>query len=883
MRDDELTPLMRQYRDIKHAYQEAIVFFRVGDFYEMFFEDAEEASAILNIALTSRDKQSPQPIPLCGVPHHAAQVYIAKLLQAGRTVALCEQMEDPQQAKGLVRREVVRVYTPGTLFDEELLDAKASNFLAALCVANPSHADTSHLGLAALDISTGEFFVSEYRGPHAWEHAMDELFKLAPQELLIPKDQDSVAQTVSSLPAGLKLARVVPQEPAWFSTESAQQVLSEHFQGRSLISPQLDDLPVSLQAAGAILHYIRQTQPTLDHRHIQTPVIRRHEQEMHLDGMTIRNLELLAPLSEGPKPDATLLAILDRTHTAMGGRLLRQWIVRPLIHRHPIELRLQAVSALVNNLEVRSSLQAICKRISDIERVGSRIAIGSATPRDLLNLRESLALLPSLATLLRSVSTPLFDHLLASWDDLADVRTVIETAISPDAPASVRDGGIIRDGYHPELDALRHIAREGMQWLTDLEARERARTGIESLKVKFNQVFGYYIEVTKPNLSRVPPYFIRKQTLANAERFTTEELKQLEDRITTAHTKVRWLEQDLFAHVLTNLRPQTPRLQAMAKCVAVVDVLASLADVAVSYQYVCPEIHEGGTIEIVAGRHPVVERTLLPERFIPNDTYLNFDDHRLLLLTGPNMAGKSTYLRQVGLIVLLAQIGSFVPADRARIGLVDRIFTRVGASDNLSAGQSTFMVEMLETARILHSATPRSLILLDEIGRGTSTYDGLSIAWSVAEFLHDRTKLGARTLFATHYHEMTALEELLEGIKNYTVLVKEDKGTILFLRKICRGKVNKSYGIHVATLAGLPSEVIIRAQEVLHQLEQGESSDRHSVHKDLFGSSHQQKPEHLNPVPHQILQDVKQMDLFSMTPLEAMNRLAELQRRLEED
>lgn len=874
MSDADLTPLMRQYREIKRAYRDAILFFRVGDFYEMFYEDAEEASRLLSIALTSRDKSSPSPVPLCGVPCHAATGYIAKLLKAGRTVALCDQVEDPKLAKGLVRREVVRLYTPGTLTDAELLAPREANFLAAVTAAAPH--DRLAVGMAALDLSTGEFWMMEFSGDRAAQELKDELARLEPREIIHPAALAEPIRTACALVGG---ARLCPRDPSVFDMREAERLLLEQFRVASLEGFGYKGMTLGVCSAGALLRYLHETRPTASLTHLRGLRVRHAGDSMHLDAATIRNLELVRPLAED-RPDTTLLAVLDRTVTAMGSRLLREWIVRPLVRTESIEARLDAVEELVQSLETRMAIRAALRAVQDIPRLTSRVSLGAASPRDLLALKHSVAVLPELRGRIVSCRASLLRELAAQWDNLADIHELIEKTILPDAPASTRDGGIIRDGYDATLDELRTIARDGKQWIARLEARERERTGIDSLKVRFNQVFGYYIEVTKPHLAKVPGDYTRKQTLANAERFITPELKELEDKVTGADVKQKALEQELFERIRAQAARETARLQAMGAALAVLDALAALAETAALNGYVRPEINDGGEILIEDGRHPVVERQNLPQGFVPNDTRLDLDANRLLILTGPNMAGKSTYLRQVALIVLMAQMGSFVPARSARIGLVDRIFTRVGASDNLAAGQSTFMVEMTETAQILNGATARSLILLDEIGRGTSTYDGLSIAWAVAEYIHDRRYLGARTLFATHYHEMTELANRHEGVKNYTVAVKEQNEDVLFLRKIVEGGADRSYGIHVARLAGLPPVVINRAKEVLAQLEQASSQHAQLSPQPLALSP--SPPDPTLPAPHPILEEVRQMDLFSMTPLEAMNRLAELQRKLDE-
>jgi len=878
MSDADASPLMRQHREIKRGYPEAILLFRVGDFYEMFHEDAQIASKLLSIALTSRDKSSANPIPLCGVPYHAAQGYIAKLLKAGRTVALCEQVEDPKLAKGLVRREVVRVYTPGTLIDTEFLSPGESHFLAAVAFSDdtvPSAKRQSVIGLACVDISTGEFWVTEFQGARAETQLMDELARLEPREILYP---DSPANAGSCL-TRLRGPRLCAQPVTSFNSKDAQQLLQTQFAVHSLDGFGCRGLSTGIGAAGAVLRYVRETQPTASLAHLRRIHVRWNGDAMHLDSATIRNLELVRPLDSAEhrsgQDQSTVLSVLDRTTTAMGSRLLRQWLVRPLLDCGAIHARLDAVGELKDLIQQRVSLRSALRNVQDMARLGSRITLGIAGPRELLAVKQSVGALPELQSHLRLFVASLLADVRESWDDCRDVHDAIEQAIKPDAPMTLRDGGVIREGYHAGVDELRKASAEGKNWIASLEAKERERTGIDSLKVRYNHVFGYYIEITKTHLPRIPPDYIRKQTLVNAERFMTPELKELEERVTGAEIKLLALEQELFEQLRKRVAHEVPRLHAMAQAVALLDVLACLAETAALYRYVKPLVDESSTILIQEGRHPVVEQLHSDLTFVPNDTTLDCEHTRLVILTGPNMAGKSTYLRQVALIVLLAQIGSFVPAAVARIGLVDRIFTRVGASDNLAAGQSTFMVEMIESAHILNSATARSLILLDEIGRGTSTYDGLSIAWAIAEHIQDRRHLGARTLFATHYHEMTQLEGLREGIKNYCVAVQERDGDVVFLRKIVAGGADRSYGIHVAKLAGLPTSVIERAQEVLAQLEQTDSTTQTPA------LPSEEKPTQASlPHAHPIVDEVRQIDLFSITPLDALNRLADLQRRV---
>lgn len=872
MGQSELKPLLKQYWDIKQHYPDTIVFFRVGDFYEMFYEDAKEAAALLNIALTTRDKNSLNPVPLCGVPYHAATNYLAKLLKAGKTVALCEQVEDPKSAKGLVRREVVRLYTPGTIFDDELLDAKAANFLAALSVQpDPAHSRCC-FGLASIDLSTGQFLIAEFSGQ---DSMLDELIRLGPQEVIIPDKTEGIA--LDRLLEPLRLPRVTEQPSTYFELNASQDLLRAHFEVDRVDMLGLSPTGPGVLAGGCILRYLKHTQPTLEHRHIQKPELLEPTREMHLDAMTMRNLELVEALHPDQK-HSTLLSVLDHTVTAMGSRLLRQWIVRPLIDNESIQLRLNAVSTFMENLKLRLHVRSCLQDLHDLERLSSRVVMGTATPRDVLRLKESLRILPQLFLLFDGIADPLVKSVLQRWDALPDVTALIEDSIDPNAPASIKDGPIFRDGVDPTIDELRNVTRNGVQWLTDLEQREREQSGIDSLKIKYNQVFGYYFEVTKANLSRVPEYFRRKQTLVNAERYTTEDLERIEAQLSGTKETLRRAEQERFQAMLQQMARHVFRIQKMARHVAQLDVLSNFAEVASRNRYVKPDMHDGGIILIKNGRHPVVEQFDLPEGFIPNDSYLDFDAHRLLLLTGPNMAGKSTFLRQTGLIVLMAHLGCFVPASEAKIGVIDRMFTRVGASDNLAFGLSTFMVEMLETATILRGATSRSLILLDEIGRGTSTYDGLSLAWAIAEHIQDRRILGARTLFATHYHEMTDLEKFREGVQNLTVAVKEEKDQVMFLRKIKPGKATRSYGIHVGKLAGLPSSLITRAEEVLAQLEQEASSENT---RNRIQQQDPEQPVSSSPQPHPLIEEIKQLELFSMTPLEALNRLADIQKRLD--
>ena len=881
MGETDLSPLMRQYRDIKQGYADAILFFRVGDFYEMFYEDAVEASGLLSIALTSRDKNSEQPVPLCGVPYHAATGYIAKLLKAGRTVALCEQVENPAAAKGLVRREVVRLYTPGTLIDSEFLLPSQANFLAAVATnRSPSeHHGVCAIGLAVIDVSTGSFVAEEFFGKQAIASCLDELVRVEPKELLF---SDAVTPNTRQWLNGIKGPRLNERPASWFRFHDARRFLLEHFKVHSLDGFGCGSLSLGIEAAAAVLRYLYESRPSSTFDHITSLKIRRPQDAMLLDAATVRNLELVRTIHDtdpAAEPrNATLLSVLDHTVTAMGTRLLRDWVLRPLVNCAAIQLRLDAVAELKEHHAVRVALRSCLRTVQDICRLSSRISLGVATPRDLLALCQSVSILPEVAGCLEGLEASLLKDVRSSWDLATDIYDLIEQALLSEAPISSRDGNLFKDGYHPDIDEFRKAGREGRGWIASLEAQERERTGIDSLKVRYNNIFGYYIEITKTHLSKVPVDFIRKQTLVNAERFTTAQLKELEERVIGAEAKLKALEHELFEGLRNRLARESTRLLTIAEHLALLDVLSALSEAAALKRYVRPIVDESGSITISDGRHPVIEQLDDSDGFVPNDTRLDLQGHRLVILTGPNMAGKSTYLRQVALITLLAQIGSFVPAKEARIGLVDRIFTRVGASDNLAAGQSTFMVEMTETAQILNCATRNSLILLDEIGRGTSTYDGLSIAWAVAEYIQDIGRLGARTLFATHYHEMTQLEALREGIRNYRVAVQERDGDVLFLRKIVAGGADRSYGIHVAKLAGLPPDVITRAQQVLLQLEQPTTvpASAEPVQEDFsFDPS--------APRSHPLLEEVRQLDIFSLTPLDALNKLADIQRRIEID
>lgn len=804
------TPLMRQYLEIKSDYQDAILFFRLGDFYEMFMEDAVLASRVLGITLTSRNKGEENSVPLCGIPYHSSQTYIAKLIGAGHKVAICEQVEDPKTAKGIVKREVVKVVTPGLVTDIDTLDPKQNNYLLAIIEGD------SRFGVAHVDITTGEFRVTEVDGIPQVE---SELGSLCPREILLV-DSEAGRQLGKQLANQLN-GIMCNHVPEWVcEADYAIDQLKTFFGVSGLQSFGCHDLAAAQTAAAAVLYYLQQTQKD-ELRHIRSLQTYHTQSFMLLDETTRRNLELTATLQDGKK-HGSLLGVLDRTVTAMGGRTLRHWIHYPLIDHQEIVHRQQAVGALVDESLVRMDLIEALDGVYDLERLNSKIAMASANAKDLLALRTSLEKLPCIDDLLSSFQTPYLKALRDQIDLLPELVSLLEEAIVDDPPFVLRDGGLIRDGYNADLDELRMISREGKGWIAALEQQERERTGIPTLKVKFNKVFGYFIEVTHRNLDRVPEDYQRKQTLTNAERFITPGLKEYEAKVLNADERMVELEYSLFQQVRLKASAEGPRVQRSADALAALDALLSLADLAHERNYVRPILDDSGVIKIDGGRHPVVERMPLKEAFVPNDVELDTDSNQLLIITGPNMAGKSTFMRQVALTTLMAQLGSFVPADAAHIGVVDRIFTRVGASDNLAKGESTFMVEMNETANILRHATNRSLIILDEIGRGTSTFDGVSIAWAVAEYLHDNSKVAAKTLFATHYHELTDLALTRKRIKNFNVAVKEWNDQIIFLRKIVSGGASRSYGIQVGRLAGLPDEVISRAKEILKNLEAGE-------------------------------------------------------------
>ncbi|MFB3881192.1 MAG: DNA mismatch repair protein MutS [Armatimonadota bacterium] len=921
MSTDNLTPMLAQYRAIKREHEDVILLFRLGDFYEMFGDDAKVAAEALDLVLTSREVGKGRRLPMCGIPYHAADRYIARLLAAGHKAAICEQVEDPRKAKGLVKREVIRILTPGTVVEEYLLDERRSNYLVGLAF------EEGRIGLAAAESSTGEMMVTEFSGPGAWSELGDELARLEPSELLLPEGAAGQRELLALVNG--QTTTISTRGDDEFVARSAEEALRRHFGVSSLRGLGCEEMPAAMEAAAATLSYLARTQRSSIAQIRELRTYSRGE-FMVVDATTRRNLELFASLRDGSRRH-TLLWVLDSTVTPMGARLLQQWLGAPLLDRSKIEQRLEAVCAFREDATLRARVREVLGRIRDMERPVGRAAAGAATPRDLAGLRDSLGALPEFAAALSEGATTktqrhegngttaeesksrgveeserqsndVLRELVAGFDPVADLCELLGRAIEDSPPALLREGGVIRAGYSPELDELREARTKGKEWIAGLQERAREETGIKSLRVGFNQVFGYYIEVTRPNLQLVPESYQRRQTMANAERFVTPELKEYESKVLGAEERILGLEQELFAELRGKVAAEAARIQRASEAVARVDVLACFAEVAARNHYVRPRITEDDRIEIRAGRHPVVELALEDSRsgsaqggrFVPNDAQLDCAENQLLIITGPNMAGKSTYLRQVALIALMAQVGSFVPAESASIGVVDRIFSRVGASDDLATGQSTFMVEMTETANILRSATRRSLIILDEIGRGTSTFDGLSLAWSVAEHIHNAPHLGAKTLFATHYHHLNELAETLPRVRNYRIAVREQGDQIVFLRQIVPGGTDRSYGIQVARLAGLPSGVIERAKQVLWSLEQSEhvgGPGGRGRSKLLPNGSEVQG--RLKPAlpgqlalfgggPDPVVEELRRLDVNALTPLEALNKLAELQRRAEQ-
>lgn len=866
-----VTPMMQQYLDIKEQYKDCILFFRLGDFYEMFFSDAELASRELEITLTGRDCGLEERAPMCGVPFHAANNYVARLVSKGYKVAICEQVEDPALAKGIVKRDVIKVVTPGTVTDITMLDERKNNYLMSI------YKNGNFYGLASVDITTGDFYGTRITWGNTRGKLFDEIAKYLPSEIIVNTELCVDNELTCEIKQRFN-TYVSTFEEGSFEYGNAMDTLRNQFENNTL---NIQEYDIAVNASGALLTYLESTQK-VNLSHIQNFNLYALEEYMILDASSRRNLELTETMREKSKK-GSLLWVLDKTMTSMGGRLLRKWIEQPLINHGDISLRLNAVEELKNKFMARVEARELLKRVYDIERLMGKVILGSVNCRDLIALKNSMSQIPYIKEILNGFETEYISSCYEQLDSLEDVCNLIDISIIDDPPVTIKEGGIIKDGYNSEVDKLRSASIQGKDWIAALEASEREKTGIKNLKVGFNRVFGYYIEVTKSYFSLVPEEYIRKQTLANCERYITPELKEIEDNILGAEEKIVLLEYSLFVQIKDKIAEQLSRIKSTARALAEIDVLASLAEVADREGYCKPEISVSDKIEIVDGRHPVVEKMTDKSGFVPNDTVLDMEEDRLAIITGPNMAGKSTYMRQSALIVLMAQIGSFVPASSAKIGLVDRIFTRVGASDDLASGQSTFMVEMSEVANILTNATKRSLLVLDEIGRGTSTFDGLSIAWAVIEYIVSKEQLGCRTLFATHYHELTELEGKLSGIKNYCITVKEKGDDVIFLRKIIRGGADGSYGIQVAKLAGVPQGVIDRAKEILANLDDADINRNGKVRKtkkqvdgqlDLFAQAAKASAD------AEILEEIRKIDISRLTPIDAMNILYELQRKM---
>lgn len=875
------TPMLQQYFDIKNEYKDCILFFRLGDFYEMFGDDAKIASQALDIVLTSREAGKDRRIPMCGVPYHASTSYIARLVRQGYRVAVCEQMEDPSKAKGLVKRQVIRVVTPGTVIDEDMLDTFENNYIAAVCVGSDA------IGLSWMDITTGEFYTSQVTDE---SELHNEIFRIQPSEILI-EDSSETNFIRGTLAQEVPNAVLTKLDPSNFDSGACFQRLCEHFGTADLSQFGCADLPRAVQAAGALLAYVSDMERT-NLQHVNSMVTRSLSQYMSLDKVARKNLELTASLSDGQRK-GTLLSVIDKTETAMGGRTLRQWLEQPLMSVEHISRRLDAVDELARDLFLREGLAESMKGIQDLERICGRIVMRTATPRDLVSLKWSLSKLGGVKDNLSRCESGLLTELCDRIDLLEDLVGLISQAIVDDPPASLREGGVIREGYSSELDELRELRDSGKRWIAQLEQTERARTGIKSLRVGYNQVFGYYIEVTRANLNLVPDDYIRKQTLANAERFITPSLKEREERILSAEERSLELEVSLFSELLDKTSACSDRIKSTAEALGCLDSIVSLARVAVERDYRRPEIHSGLGLHVIGARHPVVETMGIEGGFVPNDTKMDPDSDQILIITGPNMSGKSTYLRQVALITIMAQMGSFVPAESASIGVVDRIFTRIGASDDLASGKSTFMVEMSEVSVILNHASTRSLIILDEVGRGTSTYDGIAIAWAVVEYLHEKRGMTPKTLFATHYHELTDLESMYKRVKNYRVDVSEEGDRVVFLRRIVEGGADKSYGIEVARLAGLPRSVIARARQIQSAIES--RSQRRVVDSAAIAHSSASRsparstaggvaaPSLFDAAVNSLVDDLAAVDCNSMTPLQALSVLHSLAERAREE
>ena len=876
-----LTPMMQQYMKTKKQYKDCILFYRLGDFYEMFFEDAITASRELEITLTGKDCGLEERAPMCGVPFHAVDGYLNRLVSKGYKVAICEQVEDPKLAKGIVKREVIRIVTPGTNLNTQALEESKNNYL--MCIA----CFQNRIGVSIVDVTTGDFYMTEVEG---LAKLQDEIYKYMPTEIICNDAFVMSGYDIEDLKGRLGMA-VYTLEPWYFDDDGCRKCLMNHFKVNTLAGLGLEDFPSGMISAGAAMQYLLETQKT-DLTHINHIIPYLASRFMLLDSSTRRNLELTETLREKQKK-GSLLWVLDKTKTAMGARRLRSDIEQPLINIDDIKARLDAVEQLCKNTVSRDEIREYLNPIYDMERLLGKVSYKSANPRDLLAFANSMEMLPHIKTVLKEFDCKLLSEIEQEMDGLEDLYHLIKDAICDDPPVMIREGGMIRTGFDKDIDMLRTAKTEGKTWLAKLEEEDRERTGIKNLKIKYNKVFGYYFEVTNSYKDMVPDDYIRKQTLVNAERYMTPKLKELEDTILNAEDKLNTLEYDVFCKVRDDIAKELERIQKTAKAVARLDVFASLSVVAEQNHYVRPALNEKGVIDIKDGRHPVVEKMIDHDMFVANDTYLNNSNHCIAVITGPNMAGKSTYMRQSALIVLMAQLGSFVPAKSANIGIVDRIFTRVGASDDLASGQSTFMVEMNEVANILRNATSKSLLVLDEIGRGTSTFDGLSIAWAVIEHISNKKLLGAKTLFATHYHELTELEGKMNNVNNYCIAVKEKGDDIVFLRKIIKGGADRSYGIQVAKLAGVPDMVIDRAKEIAEQLSDNDITEKvQSIAVDTKGDKRKSKPVHYDDVTmgqmtlsdtvkdEDIIQELKEIDITNLTPMDAMNTLYRLQNKL---
>ena len=866
---DKFSPMMQNYLKTKEEYKDCILFYRLGDFYEMFFDDAITASRELELTLTGKDCGQEERAPMCGIPHHAAEVYIARLIAKGYKVAICEQLEDPKTAKGIVKRDVIRVVTPGTVMESNLLEEKKNNYIMSI------YKNGIYFGMSVCDLSTGDFRMTQIRDTNNFAMLMDEISRYAPSEIVVNELMFNSTE---------EIAKIKERFETYISKSNGFSQNVNEIKERSIIVNEddqeiekLDDYILAITAANGLIAYLIETQKN-SLEYLNKILLYNTSKYMSLDINARRNLEITEKLRDKSKK-GTLLWVLDKTSTSMGGRLLRRWLNDPLIDECHINRRLESVKELKEDIMLRGDIVDSLKKVYDIERLASKISYGSANGRDLISLKNSTAQLPGIKAVLSRAKSQMLKDLYTELDELQDIYEIIDKAIVDEPPISVKEGGLIKLGYDEEIDRLKTATTDGKNWVLKLEAEEREKTGIKGLKVGFNKVFGYFIEVTKSNLSQVPDRYIRKQTLANCERYITEDLKRLENEILGAEEKVINLEYNAFVGIRDEIEKNVQRVQKSANIISILDVLASFATVADDMNYVMPIVDNSGVIDIKDGRHPVIEKIIGGSEFVPNDTYLDKGENRLSIITGPNMAGKSTYMRQVALITLMAQCGSFVPASYARIGVVNKIFTRVGASDDLSMGQSTFMVEMMEVATILKEATENSLVILDEIGRGTSTYDGLSIAWAVAEYIADKEKCGAKTLFATHYHELTQLEDKLEGVKNYSIAVKEKGEDIIFLRKIISGGTDESYGVHVAKLAGVPKVVTTRANEILRSIERKNVLNEKKLEKENKKETAGQLDMY-NYKLAEIAHELDKIDLNQLTPIDALNTLLKMKEKM---